>query len=266
MIRCVQANAPGSTQRGPRPRSLWPREHGAYAQLAVPLLAALAIAPSWPGALLAIAACGMFLAFEPVRVLAGLRGARRAAAERPRAVRRLLIVGVPALAAGVVGLVRAPSALPAIAALSGPAVLVIVLAWRRVVHTAAGEVAAAVALAGASLPVAVAGGLSLASATWMWLVWSLGYATTVVAVHTVLARHRTTARTLVTSLALGAVVVASGAVATHTSRALAIAPLALASTLAVAAGIPASRVRAIGVAFVIASVLAATWLVIVARA
>ena len=62
---------------GARRRSLWPREHGAYAQLAAPLLTALVIVrPTVAAALLALAACIAFLANEPLLVVLGHRGKR----------------------------------------------------------------------------------------------------------------------------------------------------------------------------------------------
>ena len=58
-------------------RSLAPREHGAYGQLAFPLLCALALGrPSWAGALSCVAFAALFAAHEPALVLAGKRGAR----------------------------------------------------------------------------------------------------------------------------------------------------------------------------------------------
>ncbi len=58
--------------RPPAARSLWPREHGAYVQLLVPLLTALiATRGSAAGAAIAIGACLAFLASEPLRVVLG---------------------------------------------------------------------------------------------------------------------------------------------------------------------------------------------------
>jgi hypothetical protein len=55
-------------------RSLWPREHGAYAQLGAPLATAIAMQAPTIGALaLASAACLAFLANEPLLVVLGHR-------------------------------------------------------------------------------------------------------------------------------------------------------------------------------------------------
>jgi hypothetical protein len=56
-------------------RSLWPREHGAYFQLALPLIAAhLLRAPTVAMAALTAAACLVFVAHEPLLVVLGHRG------------------------------------------------------------------------------------------------------------------------------------------------------------------------------------------------
>jgi len=57
--------------------SLLPKEHGAYGQLALPLVTSFAVAGvSTPAVLLGLAVVSGFLAHEPVVVLLGRRGAR----------------------------------------------------------------------------------------------------------------------------------------------------------------------------------------------
>src|SRR5262249_31077882 len=90
-------------------RSLWPREHGAYAQLGAPLATAPALhIPTVPAALLAAAACCAFLANEPLLVVLGHRGKRMHDEHGRRAAVRLAIVGGTAVAIGAVALVLAP--------------------------------------------------------------------------------------------------------------------------------------------------------------
>jgi uncharacterized membrane protein len=66
----------------------------------------------------------------------------------------------------------------------------VIAARRRTLDTRSGELVAAVALCGAAVPVAVAGGMALEDAIVMWAAWSLAYVVTVIAVHHVIARHR----------------------------------------------------------------------------
>ncbi|MBE7450030.1 MAG: YwiC-like family protein [Kofleriaceae bacterium] len=82
-------------------RSLLPREHGAYGQLGVPLVAALASGrPGVTAVGLAVAAVAAFLASEPARVLAGHRGARARTEQRAHALVRLaLLAALAALGA-----------------------------------------------------------------------------------------------------------------------------------------------------------------------
>jgi hypothetical protein len=85
--------------------SLFPKEHGAYGQVTVPLITAfLAAGVSTTGLLIATAVLTGFLAHEPALVLIGIRGVRAKRELRPRAVRWLgctLAVGI-APAAGAV--------------------------------------------------------------------------------------------------------------------------------------------------------------------
>lgn len=238
-------------------RSLLPREHGAYAQLAAPILAALVVRrPGLPSAMLAVAAVAAFLANEPLLVVLGHRGARLRRTEGPRATRRLVALAGAALACAAVGLSLAGVATIQIAAVTGvPIVGLLVLAWRRGQHSIAGELVAALALPAAAAPIAVASGLDGRSAVTLWVAWSLGYAASVIAVHRVIARHRGAATRLDLGLALilgtlGLGLVALGQEAPHLVVAL---PLVTLATAIVLRPPRARRLRAVGVALVVAS-------------
>ncbi len=59
------------------PRSLAPREHGAYGQLFVPIAAALAMGrPSLGAVAIAVAGTAVFFGHEPLLVVGGGGGAR----------------------------------------------------------------------------------------------------------------------------------------------------------------------------------------------
>ena len=251
-------------------RSLWPREHGAYAQLAAPLAAALiARIPGVAGALLALAACAAFLANEPLLVVLGHRGARRRDQDGERARRRLALATGSAVLAGAAGLVLAPRQALEVAALAAvPGAAVIVLAWRRAEHTLLGEGIAALALSGAGAPVAAADGLAVRTAIAIWIAWAIGYACTVIAVHRVIARHRSaaTVRDRVAAAVLALVTIGAAVVALVVSPiALVTLPLAAIATALALRPPAATRLRAIGVALVVVSIVSGAWAVLVAR-
>jgi hypothetical protein len=141
-------------------RSLVPREHGAYAQLGAPLVAALLAAHASVAALLlAAAAAVVFTAHEPLLVLLGRRGARARREDGRRARRRLVLAIVVAMFAALVALVLAPRARPWLmvpAVLAGLALLAILRGRERTLH---GELVSAAALISTALPVAIAGDL-----------------------------------------------------------------------------------------------------------
>ena len=86
-------------------RSLWPREHGAYGQLALPLLTALLSGrPSGPAGLYAFAAVCAFLAHEPLLVLLGHRGPRAQRECAGSARVRLALLSAGALLCGALAL------------------------------------------------------------------------------------------------------------------------------------------------------------------
>jgi hypothetical protein len=133
---------------------------------------------------------------------------------------------------------------------------VIALAWTRSERSLAGELVAAVALPGASAPVAVASGLAWPRAAALWAAWTVRYACSVVAVHRVIARHRRAATAADRGLAAAAVgiTVAVAALATAAAIAAPAVPLAGASAMLLIAPPRATRLRAVGVALVIASI------------
>lgn len=139
-----------------KPISLLPREHGAYAQLGVSLLAALALVPLAPRAWAqALATVLVFLASEPLLLLTGRRGEEARLRGGPAArVRAVLLMGLLLPAFAVAWLGASPTlwatALPAVL----PALGLLALFLRRREHTLPGELLAALAFSFTALPVA----------------------------------------------------------------------------------------------------------------
>lgn len=173
-------------------RSLAPREHGAYGQLGVPLVAGLALGrPNLVGVCLTFAAVAAFLAHEPVLVLLGQRGNKARVQDGPRAGRRLGVLGGAAVVLGALGFVLAP--METRLAVLPPALLaaaVVWFVWRKQEKTAVGEIVAAAALSGAGLPVAMAGGVALGRAGLAWAVWTAAFLVATLAVRAVIARAK----------------------------------------------------------------------------
>ena len=142
-----------------QPFSLWPREHGAYAQAGVALLTALALAPGLRSLAQALLVATCFLASEPVLILLGGRGPTALQAQKEAALRRLATLGVVATLALSVAwkdlpLAYAWSLLPP--ALLGLGLFGLFLA--KLERTAGGEVLAAWAFAAATPAVVLLGG------------------------------------------------------------------------------------------------------------
>ena len=163
-----------------------PREHGAWAQLGLPMVTALALGPSAAGALLALAAIGAFLAHEPVTVLLGHRGGRAKRERRGVALRMLVVVIVVGLCALVCGLQLAKG--PTLPSLALPVVLGAVtlgFVLARSEKTLAGEVLAAAAMAAWAWPIIAAAGHEPALGVSVGLFWFLAFGLATLAVRAV---------------------------------------------------------------------------------
>ena len=137
-----------------------PKEHGAYGQLAFPLLTALVIAGLTPASLLTVlAVVALFLAHEPMLVLLGHRGARVRTAEAHRAWWWLMAALVAGTTSALLALdSMAPSFRWTFIAPLIPAAWVAVAVATGREKTTLGETAAAMAFAAAALPICAAAG------------------------------------------------------------------------------------------------------------
>lgn len=181
-----------NVRNGARARTLAPKEHGAYAQLALPLVASLA--GGRPNlAALSFGAAGVlaFIAHEPLLVLVGQRGERARRDDGARARRRLGWLGVCTLALGALGLILAPTIALWMTLL--PIALGVVVAGlirARIEKTAAGEMLVAAALSSVGLLASVAAGAPLVFALAAWGGWCVAFASMTMSVRIIVANAR----------------------------------------------------------------------------
>ncbi len=233
-------------------RSLWPREHGVYAQVSLPLFTGLFISPTLAGALIGSAVVAAFLLHEPLLVLAGGRGNRRKAELATTAKTHLAVLASGALAAGGGGFLLAP--LPARVALMplvGCGLLTLFMAWRHVPKTILGELLVALTFSLALLPVTLAG-REPELISWIVVgIWTAVFGIQTLTVHGVKARGGRTAH--LTAAIATALLVLSGLGAKMMFPVLiALAGPALVTIAVVVSRTGATRLRRIGWAFVCA--------------
>lgn len=168
--------------------SLWPKEHGAYGQLAFPLITALAAAGvSAGGTLTALAVIAGFLAHEPAAVVLGLRGLRARREWGSSAAMWLLVLCIGGGVAGFAAIwtiepsVRWSLAVPVI-----PALVLAVAMLRHREKSWYGEASAALAFSGAAVPVTMAAGGTLETAAVVAIPFALLFVTTTLAVRVVI--------------------------------------------------------------------------------
>jgi hypothetical protein len=167
-----------------------PREHGAYAEVAFPLITALALGSfSLAPLLLAAATVAVFLAHEPLLVITGERGRRTQTEMGERAWRAAALLGAFALASGGLGwwIAAAGARLAVLLPLALGAMLIPLILGRRE-KTIGGELLVALTFSSTLIPVALAGGVSPRAALTASGVWFAVFALGTLTVRAVIAR------------------------------------------------------------------------------
>jgi YwiC-like protein len=174
------------------PVTYLPKEHGAYGQVAFPLVTALGVSGvSTGGLLISVAVIAGFLAHEPAAIVLGLRGSRAKREIGTSATQWLSGCLAIAVAAGIWAVVDLdPAARRSLAIPAVPAVLLVLAMVQGHEKSWYGEAAAALAFAGASVPVTMAAGASMNVALAVAIPFALLFTTTTLAVRSVILRVR----------------------------------------------------------------------------
>ncbi|HUL57974.1 MAG TPA: YwiC-like family protein [Anaeromyxobacteraceae bacterium] len=262
MDTTTPAPVPSSGSPAAAPPALVPREHGAYGQLAMPILSGLALGrPGAAAFALAAAFVLAFVAHEPLLVLLGQRGTRMRTQEGARAARLLAALGALVAASAAAGVALAPQAARAALALpAGLGAAVAVLLWRRLEKTAPGEILVAAALSSCGAVVALAGGATHLGAWTLFVTWVLAFTAAIVSVRSVLRLMRTRgtsdrrplAAALVVLLLAGAFLLAART-GLPLAAPVALMPMAVAAVVLCVVQVPPRRLQAAGWAIVGAS-------------
>lgn len=259
--------------KAPPLRSLAPREHGAYGQLGVPLVASLALGtPNVAAVGLAIGAVATFFAHEPLLILLGQRGTKARTQDGPRAAKRLQLLGAIAAVAGGVGLLLAPTI--ARLAVVPPVLLgcvVVWFVWRKEEKTTLGEVIAAAALSGVGFPIAIAEGIDVFRAALVWFVWTIAFAVATCCVRAVIARAKDAGpgpMVLAYVVTIGAILSSVGCALTDQlpmAVPIALAPFEVLGLSVLVAPVHTKHLRRVGWGLVTASLLTGVFVVAMFR-
>ena len=234
---------------------LVPREHGAYGQLGLPMLAAvLAGRPTLGAVLLIVSYSAGFIAHESALVLLGQRGARARRERQAEARRTLGAVGGLAALAGAVGLLMVTPSLRWTVLVPGAFALAAVpMVLQRKQKTATGEMHVALTLASCAMPVGVAAGMSPQEGAVVWLVFTAGFWAATLAVRGTIALQRrepsAATRAVAAALALAApfgVALATARFALNPLLWTAVLPLSILALALAAVPPPARHLRRVG--------------------
>ena len=172
--------------------SLLPREHGAYGQMAFPLVTSFAVAGvTTPALFIGIGVVAAFVAHEPLLVLLGRRGIRERREQGRRAAVWLAAAGATAVVAGVAALGSAPPGvgwsflLPVVPA----AFLAAAISAKRE-KSWQGEVAAAVAFSLVAVPTCVSAGARTSTALAVGIVFAVIFVAGTLAVRVIVLNVR----------------------------------------------------------------------------
>ncbi len=173
-------------------RVILPREYGAYAELAFPLLTAFLIGGiTMAGLGFALAVVAWFLVREPFAVLNGVRGARLEASLGLPARRMAWVLGLLGAAGAAVGMLLAPPVARAWALVPGACAVALAPALLRGRPKSLGvEVIVAGALATMLLPIGLSAGVTLERAALASGVWAVCFALATFGVHAIKARAK----------------------------------------------------------------------------
>ncbi len=171
---------------------MFPKEHGTYGQLGCPVVTALAIGHGRPaGFLVAAGAIAAFLAYEPLQIVLGRRGARAKREFADVARRHVWARALLALCLGGSGITlgRGDALRAAIVPVVLAAAFVSMVSARRE-KSAVGETLAALVLSSAAVPISVCAGAELRSGAWVAASWAAASIIGTLSVRGVIQRSR----------------------------------------------------------------------------
>lgn len=256
-----------------KPRSMMPREHGAYAELLFPLLTGLALGRPGVAAFgFAMAAVLFFLLHEPVAVVVGARGAYAQEKWAPRARQRVAWLAVGGALFGGIAVysstrdARLASLVPVACGLAlAPFVL------RRSVKTLPAEIVVVATLSSLLLPVAIAGSASWWVAWFACSVWFVSFSLGTFAVHAVKAitkplpgdAWKPAASIVLGLLTIGGAIALAFARTVAPALAFAFLPTALVTVAAVILRVHTRHLKRVGWTMAAAQIVTATLLLAV---
>lgn len=168
--------------------AMWPKEHGAYGQFALPVVTALGGAGvSTAGVAVSVAAAACFIAHESALILLGQRGARARREHNRAAVRWITWCGFTAAIAGSISILTMPPAVRwSLGVAIIPAALLAIAMVRGHEKSWYGEILSAVAFPALAVPITMAAGAPLRTGAAIGAPFALFFVTSTLAVRTVI--------------------------------------------------------------------------------
>lgn len=241
--------------------NLKPKEHGAYAILAIPMLTAIISAgQTIVGICVAGASIAGFLAHEPLLVALGHRGAR-AQRTTPAAQHRLGVLLWTTVICGVVAIVIGSTDVRyALVACGVLALISFMIAIAGKHRTLGGQLWGIVGLSVPCVPILLAGQQSPLLTVEAWATWLIGFGATTLAVRGVIAAQKRQTRAFHMSVVGGLSVAVAVLTASGFTLPIVTLPMVAMAWYLLFAPPPAKQLRRVGWSLVAGTVASACWM------
>ena len=252
-----------ATAKGDPSSRVYPKEHGAYAILAIPMVTAVVITgPTVVGFCVAVASITGFLAHEPMLIALGHRG-RRAQTSTPTARLRLLAyLGITFFAGTTAMAIGSTEVRLSLIACLAMAVVSFSLAAMGKHRTRYGQLWGVVGLSAPCVPMLLAGNVNAGQALSIWVTWLLGFTATTFVVHSVIAAQKRTPRGVYAAILVTVSLVVAVDIALRVNGFAAILPMLAVSWFLYFRPPPARHLRRVGWTLVAATIAAALLIII----
>jgi hypothetical protein len=251
-----------ATQPQDNAAQLRPKEHGAYAILAIPIVSALLEGgPTIVGLCVAIASVAGFLAHEPLLIAIGHRGGR-AQQSTPMAKTRLTVLLAVTVIGGSLALLLGNASVRwSLVACLVVAAISYAVAIAGIHRTLGGQFWGVVGLSLPCVPILLAVGTSISGALMIWGTWLLGFSSTTIAVRSVIAAQKRQPRWIHTTVLCAITLVIGFATAVEIYLPLVTLPMVLLSWYLLFVPPPAKYLKRVGWTLVAATVATAVLLI-----
>lgn len=238
--------------------SLKPKEHGAYVILVTPIATALLIAGvGVVGVAVSVASIAGFFAHEPLLVALGHRGARAKRCTPLATSRAISLIGLGVIGGTTAMWLGSPAVRISLVACLTLAVAGFAVASMNKHRTIGGQLLGVTGLSIPCVPILLSGDVSLLQSLSIWTIWLIGFTSTTVAMHAMIAAQKRRSRVVHWSAFLSIVLVVAVSATTGITWPLVSIPMIAMSAYLMRWPPPARQLKTVGWSLVVGTIASA---------